>query len=377
MCATAGVSSGWTIQDWSTYCFWTRVEPKEEPEPEPELSIKQESEEIQIVVKTEDDEDKSCVLHPKEETKAEADPPEADLCPDRRPHRTYSCSDCGQSFRRKMYLIQHKETHSDERPHKCSECDKMFKSFRQLKQHMKTHSGGKGYICAQCDEKFSCRLYLDLHQRLHRRDKRDLSTHTEQRPSSCSDADRKSRETLHRCSACHLSFSCRGVLMDHRLKQHMATHSGGKGYICAQCDETFSCRLYLDLHQRLHRREKSDLNTQTQSGSDQRPSSCSGADRKPLELHRCSACHMSFSCRGALLDHTLKQHMSVHTQQQQQTPASCPVCGTQYTRRSTLQFHMLVPTKKNAANVEFVTKTVGESGTYSPACLCLVKKPYS
>lgn len=49
------------------------------------------------------------------------------------------CELCGKKFVRKVNLIRHRATHTDERPVKCPKCQKSFKTQHNLRHHMDIH----------------------------------------------------------------------------------------------------------------------------------------------------------------------------------------------------------------------------------------------
>ncbi|XP_074013662.1 uncharacterized protein [Numenius arquata] len=53
---------------------------------------------------------------------------------------SYICTDCGKSFARHADLIRHRRTHTGERPYKCTECDKTFVEKPRLTNHLRTHN---------------------------------------------------------------------------------------------------------------------------------------------------------------------------------------------------------------------------------------------
>ena len=95
----------------------------------------------------------------------------------------------------------------------CSDCDQTFDRRLTLKIHTRNHTGEKLYNCGLCHYKCSTKQHLKQHER---------NKHTDEKPYSCSLSDYK--------------FKTKGQLKTHRQNRH----TGEKGvFNCSKCKIDF------------------------------------------------------------------------------------------------------------------------------------------
>jgi len=108
-----------------------------------------------------------------------------------------------------------------------------------------------------------------------------------------------SGEKPYSCTTCSARFTTQG-----NLKRHLQSHTGVKPWVCNVCNSRFTEKKSLKVHQRIHTGE--------------RP-------------YKCKLCEQSFSQRS-----TLRSHLAVHTKRK---PHTCDLCGRSFSQKSNLTSH--------------------------------------
>nr|XP_046170833.1 zinc finger protein 37 homolog isoform X2 [Oncorhynchus gorbuscha] len=132
-----------------------------------------------------------------------------------------SCKVCGKQFDSMASLLNHVQTHTQDKEHLCGVCGKFCQSTESMMDHLQTHIGAK--CCHVCGKYFAWDAFL----------KRHLRSHTGEKPF--------------RCHHCGKRFSQSG-----NLAVHMKSHSGEKPHRCPVCGKCFSRNPDLTVHIRTH-----------------------------------------------------------------------------------------------------------------------------
>ena len=81
--------------------------------------------------------------------------------------QTHECDQCTKIYSRRSHLVDHRMTHTGERPYTCPICKQKFTRKDVLTRHMKTHSDERPYRCKNCHKDFKRKDHLTKHIRRH------------------------------------------------------------------------------------------------------------------------------------------------------------------------------------------------------------------
>ncbi|KAF7658664.1 hypothetical protein LDENG_00009530 [Lucifuga dentata] len=81
--------------------------------------------------------------------------------------KSFSCSECGATFKNMGILRKHMRTHTENKPFSCSVCGKSFTCSAKLNYHMMCHSGAKPFSCSILNKLYRRERRLLRHMKSH------------------------------------------------------------------------------------------------------------------------------------------------------------------------------------------------------------------
>ncbi|XP_077111113.1 uncharacterized protein LOC143766975 isoform X2 [Ranitomeya variabilis] len=250
--------------------------------------------------------------------------------------KSFSCSECGKCFNKKLHFITHQRTHTGEKPFSCSECGKCFTLKVSLVRHQRIHTGEKPFSCSECGKCFKWKAQLVSHH----------ISHTELKPFSCSECGKcftvkvslvrhqriHTGEKPFSCSECGKCFNYKSCFVTHQR-----THTGEKPFSCSECGKCFNQKSYLLTHHRTHTGEKpfscSECGKCFNKKSHYIKHQITHTGEKPFS---CSECGKGFNQKSHLLTH--------HRTHTGEKPFSCSECGKCFKWKSGLDNHQITHT---------------------------------
>ncbi|KAG8235727.1 hypothetical protein J437_LFUL016362 [Ladona fulva] len=217
---------------------------------------------------------------------------------------SYECDKCAYKTRRKEHFERHqRDVHSELRPFLCDACGKAFKRADALRQHRaarhqplisndgKIVSGSSSslfsiYCCPHCSKPCRSRAHLRDH----------LATHSDERSFLC--------------EICGSSFKTRAV-----QRKHVATvHANPKAFPCHKCVRRFSTKYALLRHLKIHGLGK-DEHTRLTSKAETAVLNCLGISRPKEGCHMDGKIEPSALLLGNETEHASENHISIHTKE--------------------------------------------------------------
>ncbi|XP_071513000.1 uncharacterized protein [Panulirus ornatus] len=271
------------------------------------------------------------------------------------PEPRYMCPQCPRTFHKITSMNNHQRRKHQDSLQGCPKCKKLYPVHYLWRRHMLVHTNTRPFSCDECDKKFKSKAELYSHKKTHRP--------SEERYTHCCEvcgkrftqkANLESHLRLHTgsrpfsCEFCGKCFSQRG-----NMEEHRRIHTGEKPFVCDICGVSYSRQGQLAMHRRKHSGEK--------------PHKCQYCEkeflrrevlRKHEHMHtdtrpyKCSYCEKSFRDQGKK-----KVHERLHTGER---PFECQICGRGFCESGNLRKHLRVHQRHPGTAVSTMSSSVRE-----------------
>lgn len=291
----------------------------------------------------------------------------------------YTCKYCKKTYKSSQGCSDHEKTHTQEIPI-CKICNKSYSTHSNLYQHLKVHTKQR-FQCDKCQQEFVYKQTLKKHLFSKHLDK----NYDRVQCKFCKNFYIKGGhikrhiENVHlkykqfECGICDASFTERSSLRTHLALVHKKV-DGGVKFKCQICKVPYFSRTDFELHQKTHETKtkdkkivekvtvfehsqvclesnvivKEELIIDDAQNEDSNEMNFGKTKKKPVnERYHCKICDKIYNDF-----YRFKTHTKLHSN----GFFGCEICGKEFTRKETLQRHMIISHIQNTERVVFTSK---------------------
>ncbi|KAM9852141.1 uncharacterized protein ACBR49_005257 [Aulostomus maculatus] len=291
------------------------------------------------------------------------------------PKRTFSCPLCPQTYNTPATLRAHMLIHEAEyetlertpkppkdinkyweKGHTCPHCPSIYRDEVSLKLHLlSAHKSVAQYLekVAAAPQKPVTPLSNDNVQGKWKSDVNMKSY----KCSECGKAFRHrsvlelhmrihSKDKPYQCKVCG-----KGFRFSSYLQQHLIIHTGKKPYKCPDCGKDFAFLQNMRTHQKLHQEKPFRCTSCRKGYSDETQLQHHMLSHNGDKPHKCDLCDKSFG-----LAYLLRDHMNTHTGER---PHRCDECNKTFSWFSSLLVHQKIHARKRQGFSPYNSLTMG------------------
>eukprot|EP01083_Nonionella_stella_P028481 78438_1 len=240
--------------------------------------------------------------------------------PSNRRYTEYECKVCHKILVTSAVFKEHAaRVHGNHRPFDCDQCDKNYLNKSNLDIHIrKIHNKEINAYCPVCQKAFFDSSEMKQHLRRKHKDRKVLK-----------------KEDKFVCKYCQQVFTKKYYMKKHILNIH--TDNKDKPYQCCYCWYGAATRWQIDIHEAIHRNERSYKCKHCDRGFNNKKNMERHVLNDHVKPYKCKHCDKGFGSKQYLRSHVLNRHT-----QNKDKPFQCRFCDYGASSQKRVTKHELV-----------------------------------